>query len=320
MVFFPRLMKSIPILIDGKMQSDLSAWKQCEKIAQRVLDQGDRIYWEIDLGLFDKLSFPLEDSSQFLSLCLSLEHFRDTLWKQFGEHSQGICLYKGSADYSPTFLWNEIQASSLREWIQEGFKDELFFSRETGIQIHSFSEVEYELLEKNEQGRKLLSLFCRDVCAGYLNLLAARLPDAISCFIEVDGKGIEDPVLLAQLLNKESYPKINLLVSNGLGSEHGTHGICLPSLSIRNQNEYQGLQDVFDYLHQQKIAYRLIPEMLLITEWDGLDSLFVLSKSLTPQGRRKLLGFCAAGGQVVSIGESLQLPEEINFIDLQKNL
>lgn len=320
MAIIPSFMKSISILIDGKIQADLSAWKKLEKIAQAILDQGNKIFWEIDLGLFDQLRFPLGDSTQFLSLCLSLEHFRDTLWKQFGEHSQGICLYKGSADYSSTFLWNEAQTGSLQEWIQEGFKDESSFNHETGIQIHSFSEIEYAVLEKSEKGRKLLSLFCRDVCAGYLNLLAARLPDAISCFIELDGKGIEDPVLLAQLLNKESYPNINLLISNGLGSEHCSNGICLPSLSIRNQNEYQGLQDVFDYLHQQKIAYRLIPEMLLITEWDGLDNLFVLSKCLTPQGRRKLLGFCAAGGRVVSIGESLQLPEEINFIDLQKNL
>lgn len=59
---------------------------------------GKKILWHLDLGLFDRLKMPLSNSSQFLTLGLAVDHFRDTIWKEFRSFSEGVCLYKGPAD------------------------------------------------------------------------------------------------------------------------------------------------------------------------------------------------------------------------------
>ncbi len=61
------------------------------------------------------------------------------------------------------------------------------------------------------------------------------------------------------------------------------------------------------------IDYRIIPETYLTTEWHGLDYLIVDPDSLSSQGFRKLQGFCAAGGTIVSLGKIMGLPYEILF-------
>ena len=55
----------------------------------------------------------------------------------------------------------------------------------------------------------------------------------------------------------------------------------------------------------------MIEELFLTESWEGVDRLYVLSEATTSQGKRKLLGFCAAGGTVIVEGESLGLPNEV---------
>lgn len=93
---------AIRIALDGRIKADLS-WDRQRALAEKYIEQGLRIFWEIDLGLFDKLDQPLSSKPQFLSLTLSLEHFRDTLWKSFRQHTVGVCLYRGSLDFNNVF-------------------------------------------------------------------------------------------------------------------------------------------------------------------------------------------------------------------------
>jgi len=80
-------------------------------------------------------------------------------------------------------------------------------------------------------------------------------------------------------------------------------GLCLPA------NAEDSLIEKMDRFLATTLA-RLIPEEKLNEEWNGLDRLVVFSEALSPQGKRKLLGFIAAGGTVATIGHPLGLPEE----------
>jgi hypothetical protein len=58
------------------------------------------------------------------------------------------------------------------------------------------------------------------------------------------------------------------------------------------------------------MSFRVIPESKLNYFWHGLDTILAFTKTVSIQGKRQLLGFCAAGGHVVVEGEKLYLPNE----------
>ncbi len=258
-------MKRQIIDIDGRTNSGLD-WKAARKQAQET--QGS-ILWNINLGLFQDLLHPIADQAQFLSLALSLEHFRDTLWKEFAEQTKGLCIYQGPADFRRGF-WDE------------RYRDDLFY--------------------------------CRDACVEYIQLLANRLPDGLDVYVMLDASSIAEPLEEAQLLTRERYERLNIIVEGGrLPIE--THseiplGVCFPPIDMHDPIHYTGLNEALHHLLEKQIPFRIIPESFLIAEWKGLDALIVTPSGLSPQGKRKLQGFCAAGGTVLNIGESLGLANE----------
>ena len=328
---------AVRIPLDGTLKADLS-WENERQAAFAYVQKGMRIFWEIDLGLFDRLKYPLENQTQFLSLCLSLEHFRDTLWTTFRAQTVGICLYRGPLQL---YKWRDSQQTNLQGWLQDLYGSAAKFAEETGLDVADFASIDVQMLSSCDAGQRLLALFCRDAAGEYLDLLAHRLPDNIRCFALMDGAGVADRVLMAQLLTKERFPRLYLGVKNvlGLGGEFAWEGeplpagllarqlekgkaqttratslgVCLPGMTQCRQRDTQGLEEVLNVLTKKNLPFRLIPESLLTTEWDGLDYLFVISQSISFQGRRKLQGFCAAGGTVVVVGEPLGLAEEIDF-------
>lgn len=336
----PNGFNAVKIALDGSLKSDLK-WEKQRKMAVEYIKKGYKVFWEIQLGLFDSLEKPLSDQSQFLSLCLSLEHFRDTFWKEFQKDSVGLCLYRGSADYRVGFHWDDEQVVNLQDWLREVFGDVVTFANETKCKASDFVEVTPQSLAISIEGNKLLSLYCCDVAVEYLNLLEDRLPDALKCFILIDGTEVVDPILLAQLTAKERYSRLYLAIKCTNFSEGeiawespalpagmiGCHkiitkevrpariGICLPPITRRRPSEWRGFGKVFTSLTESQVPFRVISEVSLTTEWDCLDYLIISSQNLSVQGRRKLNGFCAAGGVVVTIGEPIGLAQEINFAD-----
>lgn len=300
------------------MKADLD-WKAARQAAMQYRDQGLKLFWEIDLGLFAYLEHPLDDQMQFLALCLSLEHFRDTLWKEFHGETVGVSIYCGSGDFSDGFKWDEVQIFNLQEWLQETFETVEEFEKETGIAAAAFDEITPDLLRKSKEGGQLMALFCRDVAVEYIELLATRLPDAMPFFVKLDMSNVFDPLLQAQLLTKERYERFqldvkgNLFPLTALETQPAAIGICFPSLDRRRPSHYHGLRRALEWLIEQKKPFRLIPETQLTTEWEGLDYLIYVPASLSSQGKRKLQGFCAAGGTVVTLNEKLGLPNEITF-------
>jgi hypothetical protein len=297
----PKGFDAVRIPIDGTLKADLT-WKKEHDGALAYARKGLKIFWEIDLGLPNVLH-ALSNRTQFLSLTLSLEHFCKTLWKTFRKETVGLCLFRGSLDLSQNYPWDEEQLANLQEWMLEHHASEKVF-------------------------------FCRDVFSEYFGLLASGVPDSLPLFLLFDASEIEDPFIEAQLLNKEYFSRFHLGVktrSAGLGGEIAWEGMPKKKGIIAREIKHQktgekaklavclprshssSLQIAFALLQTSRLPFRVIPEGELAIEWDGLDELIVDTQLVSAQFKRRLQGFCAAGGRVVSIGEPLGLAEEVSF-------
>src|SRR5436853_6416534 len=73
---------AVMIDLDGRLQSDLD-WKKARSQAHQAVERGYSVLWNMNMGLFGELLHLLTSQSQFLSLTIALEHFRDSLWKEF---------------------------------------------------------------------------------------------------------------------------------------------------------------------------------------------------------------------------------------------
>lgn len=332
----PMSFNSIKVKLDGKMLADLS-WKKEIEQAEAAIKNGYFILWEIDLALFDRLKFPISHQGQYMSLGLSLEHFRDTVWKNFASNSLGLCVYRGPLDFSIHFMWDDQQLISFKIWIEEIFKNPEYFSKETGIPCSSFESIEPVALAQFIEGKRLVSLFCRDVSLDYLNLLTGRLPDTMARFLMLENS-CSDVLLETQLLNPELYENYELVIKGsnlhweGMGWNASSKfgyiaerefyenqinepriGVCLPSSTCYLPSQYDGLNEALNIFLANNIPFRIISESRLMTNLDGLDYLVFVPAGLSMQGKRQLQGFNAAGGTPVTLGKKIGLPLEIAF-------
>lgn len=288
----PEGFNTVSLNLDGKVSAELD-WKAIEEAAQKYQTQGLQLLWNLDLGLFDRLKLPLANQTQFLSLILSLEHLRDTLWKKFKDHTLGVCLYQGPANSLGQLRWDDQLHNNFLAW---------------GREVLSPKFDENDLYFK--------SLFARDAVAEYLTLLANRMPDAMQLFAILDVDASIGLIMEAQLSNRERFERFHLITRKGslptsFNYEQEAVGVCLPCYDVIEPQYYLGLENVLKHLLKKQIPFRIIPEAFLIHEWDGLDYLIVEPAALSPQGKRKLQGFCAAGGTVVTLGDPLGVPHEI---------
>lgn len=306
----PKGFNGVKIQIDGRVKTDLS-WKHEREAARIYAAQGLHLFWEIDLGVFKDLPNALGNTTQFLALGLSIEHFCATLWKEFRTETVGLCLYRGTPDFSLNYPWDEEQERNFHEWKLDLLPEASIFGEEI-----------------------LRRLFCSDAAAEYLKLLASRISDRLPLFLLFDVSAIQDVCIKVRLLAKERYSRFHLGVKDR--QDEGTRmphfrgeiawegisiktidkprsevGFCLPCLSAGRPFLTEALQEVLKELCRQNVMFRVIPEGDLAVEWDGLDYLIVDTQTGESPFKRKLQGFCAAGGTVVCIGPSLGLPHEI---------
>lgn len=333
---------TVRIVLDGTIKADLS-WKKEREAALAYSAQGLRIFWEIDLGLPGSLQQALGNRTQFLGLTLSLEHFCNTLWKEFRKETVGLCLYRGSLDFSVNYPWDEEQVLNLQEWTSDLYASAESFAEETGIDILSFALLDAERMAQSCVGRDLLKCFCRDAVGEYLSLLASRVPDLLPLFLLFDASAEQDPMLTVKLLSKERYPRFHIshksfdaatqvlggeIAWDGVSMEKGmiaresggdveversTLGFCIPRMTLSRPSSTALLGSVLDVLIERMTPFRVIPEVNLAAEWDGLDFLIVDTQHVEIQFKRRLQGFCAAGGTVVCVGESLGLAQEVGL-------
>jgi hypothetical protein len=332
---------AVSLNLNGTISSDLN-WKEAREEALKAIDQGFFLFWNMDLGLFADLSFSLSDQTQYAALTMSVNHFCESLWKEFSDQTIGLCLYRGNADFNSMISWDASQRHNFQNWLKRGFEKASIFSKEIEVEITGFHHIDENLLKKTLKGRQLLQLFCCDVVAEYLDLLIVNVPDALQPYLLFDTNISEindHPALWAQLISKERFARWHCAItksplplqdlswrcqSSPFGfinskpllipsQKQNTIGFCLASMEYIRPSYYKKMNEVLKQLIKNETSFRIISEIFLISEWDGLDYLLVVAETVNLQMRRKLQGFCAAGGTVVTIGEKLGLVLEMTI-------
>ncbi len=223
--------------------------------------EGTPEVFEFDLGLSEPY-FPLEDELHFQALSAALTHFSKEIWPKFPE-SKGI-LYRGSFDFSAFFRWSEQQEANFEIWKKE---------RPEAPEPH------------------LKRLFTAEAFITYFQMLAHRLPDEMPLIL-IEEKGAGTLAERLHLLSTERFEHFIVETSDRFD---GTTGVCFPT-DAKCSGEILGKMD---RLLERLDAFRPVYEAFLTEQWNGLDQIIVFEETLTPQGRRKLRGFEAAGGKVI---------------------
>lgn len=295
--FFPLIQDSaepqnwsntVLIRLPAHLSDDLN-WLKEKQIAELAVSMGKHILWEIDLGL-DTFQFLPEDSASFYSFSLVLEEFSKKLWPAFQNHTFGVALYRGEADLSARFPLSYWEKPFL-EW--------------------SSANPDYEL-------------YSSQLFSEYLHRLISFLPESAQPFAIIDVRKIRSSARVSQLFSNERFEYLHLALKgagapfSGICFEEGYAaqgwlgsiacseqcipaplvGVCLPKDPYIDSLLIQKMDTLITDLKDKGEPFCIVSEEKLTEQWDGLDTLIVFSSALSPQGKRKLLGFEAAGGTV----------------------
>jgi hypothetical protein len=120
-----------------------------------------------------------------------------------------------------------------------------------------------------------------------LHRLASFLPDEAAPFCLFEGTSFSK-AKSAQLMSKERFWHLYL----SLKENQSSRGVLLPSDEYCTPEVLEKLEKLL------AVPCRIIPEKRLNEMWDGLDRLDVIEEAVSPVGKRHLMGFIAAGGEV----------------------
>ncbi len=309
----PPEFNTVRLPLDGSMKSDLS-WNGALEAAEKHRANGLKILWDVDLGLFSRLALPISDETQFRALKISLTHFCDHVWERFADDTLGICVYRGNADFSRRFPWNEKQREFFAQW-----------------------KLEHDL-QREANSVRVEQLYCRDTVAEYLHSLVAGLPGNLQVFLVLDTSTLTEDYAALELVHREVfdgfYPIIKGILAPQMGMSWDSSlsplgaltrkasscppqqepilALCLPSPdAMLKETDAQQIAHVMETL--SKGSFRIVSEAFLPSEWHGLDYLIVAGSSVSSEMFRRLQGFCAAGGTVVTYGPKLGLDLELAF-------
>lgn len=135
--------------------------------------------------------------------------------------------------------------------------------------------------------------------------MSHSLPDELSLGLYFDTAGCGSKAEIHQLLSKERFEYFDLPTDDS----NATLAVCMPREEVCTDLILSKLDSLFASL---KEPFRVIEETFLTESWEGVDQIHVISEAVTLHGKRKLMGFCAAGGLVIVEGAPLGLPNEIS--------
>jgi hypothetical protein len=248
------------IVLPASLQDDLN-WKQELSLAEK---QKGKVIWEFALGLRD-----LSDPAFFQSYVIAMDLFKEKVWPLFGASSEAVSLYRGGLISCDEELF--------QEWLQDLYAEKSPLNLVGRMRQH------------------LYRVFCLNALLEYLHRLGSYLPDSVPLLVEIQLPEGMTRAEAAHLLSKERFGHLQ----TALAPLQSSVALCLPAEEEMTLPVLRELDELIDSLEEEQIAFRIIPEALLTEEWEGLDRLFVLEKTLTAQGKRRLQGFTAAGGEVV---------------------
>lgn len=153
-----------------------------------------------------------------------------------------------------------------------------------------------------------------EILAEYLHRLVSFLPDDTLAFAMLDLTGIPQVKQVEHIFRFEHCHLILKGAKHNLKWEEGrlssiqarpaplaVYWPSNPDASILEQ-----LGALLSHLNRGGTDYRIIPEEKLTEQWNELDTLIVPHQAVTAQGKRKLLGFNAAGGTILDLLDVVQ--------------
>lgn len=265
-------------------------WKEQQIQAEEAIEKGMSIFWELDLGIASSKT-DFNDPSTFLTHCIALQAFDQTIWKNFFNKTVGISIYKGPFDFSERIM--NPSKEHFEEWLAD----------------HNLALSELE--------GHFYKVYCANIFGEYLHRLASCLPDNLPVFCSIDATNAESRAALAHILSKDRFEHIHLSIKGdrlpSMNSIPVSVGVLLPNDEGISLEILAELDRVFDQFDERNTPFRIISETFLTEQWNGIDILIVISSSLNSIGKRKLQGFCAAGGTVYYIGSPIGLAQELPF-------
>lgn len=210
-------MKSI--VLDGKMSSLLD-FRQARLAALSHIAIGEKILWELDLGLFDTLTHPFGNESEARSMILAIDHFMKSMWPEFEKYSVGLSLYRGDLNFDEILFSDFLKFLTLN--VYDSVPLFLHFDTATPHTLESAKKFAQDLFPRfeiyvNDQEPPFKS---RDTNIGFL------IPsDHTQKFETLLNQGINLRVIPESLLNAEWDGLDFLYVDYALVSKEGIRKI-----------------------------------------------------------------------------------------------
>lgn len=262
------------ITLSGAPESDLK-WEKELTLAATYLEEGRPFAWYLDLGL----SHPLDltaNTRNLSSYQVAADEFTSRVYPKF---PADIYLYRGVPSFLP---------------------------RERG---------EEELEERfAESGIKEWSVYLMDAFADFLQRVASFLPLESPLFVEIKGRPAPSLALSAQIVSPARFGHLGVLCPDlpftlrGVDTSEGQSplALCLPLDSALTGVVLEQIEHVLEVAANRGEMISIAPESLLHQVWQGIDQLIVLPDWLSIQGKRRVDGFIAAGGEILSPKEFFQ--------------
>lgn len=293
----------VVIRLDGRPNSKF-AWQDQVRAGRESLTQGKTILWHIELGLYDGV-YDLADEALTHCAKLSLQYFFQIIWPEFGEKSIGIILDE-LKPFAESYPWTHSQVELLQQWAGE---KGLFRSDPAEL-----SSLEY-------------LLFIQDILSPVWAVLASQCPDDCHSFIKLDLSGRQLCLASQALaLSKERFEYMHPIVKGvdprltyfAWDVEHASASLwqeqqvqAISSLAFKKPNvgivlpvfdmSFKALEPFIEKMADpllDKIAFRTVPESMIMQLWQDLDYLICPYPVKDMQTKRQLKGFEATGGQI----------------------
>lgn len=249
------------------------------------------VIYELDFGLANP-TFSMADPMPLATFKQAIDYFAE---KVVCEKTLGAILYRGEANFAKSFAWKELFDGPHDDPLKVG-------------------------------------MFASNLLSDYLHALAARLPEQVAPMALMDATHLTNAET-ALFLSKSRYTHINLGIKGntvplwGFSWETGvsTSGFLGHSSFFEMEKPAEvGLlfpQDPMvtpELLRQvdaliSECPIRVIPEVLMPENWDGLNGLIAFKEGLTDFGKRVLDGFEATGGRVyTAVSDSASLSKALS--------
>ena len=208
------------------------------------------------------------------------------LWEfDFGFPSKNISLNDAGIFFSYTL--------ALEQFVKTLYQE--FKERSIGAVLYRGSPDIFLRILVTEEGDQ--ELIAATIFAEYFHRLASFLPEEIKPFCLFEGAHFFSKARFLQLTSKDRFWHLELSLQE---PEEFLQGLLLPEDDFCTLAIQIRLEQLLASLEGQK--YRVIPEGRLVEMWQGLDQLMIIEESVSPQGKRKILGFLATGGEVINFG------------------